>query len=913
MRVSNRSFALCLFAVVIAAAPLAAQTVQLTKKVSKVNGVSVNSNPSTINNGDVLDWVLTYQYNPTSAPPAQADIKDLLQPSLQYVPNSLKVPPSWKGQWYNGSWVAAEPAGVTGVGAVTAPNLVPSGVGQTALIPAPAAASISTASGGGDGYRAIPFNGKIYVINHHITGQYLNCFDAGTGAQCPGFPVHVPLASVATNLQTGVNNNGDNVTPLKTYEYLDRTTGKLYFAVQKTASPYDFGVLCANLLTMQTCGFTSVGTFGSTAGGFGWFQGVGGVNGKVYVQLPTGKLGCVDTATGATCPGHPFTLIPALNSNNVNQVRGVSEIVGTNIYTMWQMSGAGYQVTCWNAANDTPCSNAWPKIPNPAGTYGNLYRLLNPAGTTTGICAATASPQNNVVQCYDLTPAGAVVSPPPSFASWMPAHGGTLLASWTLGQAGYFGSRVFSANLTSTRIDCYDFATQAQCPEPGWATAPPNFTSIHYATIADPDRQGCMWSYGDDGKLSAFLAADKKPCGTTTGVKVTITPSESYCATGGNISGWDQLLLNGIAVGGGTTAILTLRDANGNLAVQANGITPYAQNLAVTSFPLNLGSGGLGIGYGNGPGQYTTLQVELTFSGLTGNAAWTQNPPPSIEVTWKGGPPEFCFRTKVVGCANPTVTNQATAVTTPFNGPAINSASNPPFSATHSFGGECPAKLTIVKSVPGAPAGYIGTFTFNVTCGLVQQQVSITWPNTTVTLSNVAPSTCTVSENPLLPALPSGYLWSGVPVVTPAGGVVQIPAGGSGQVSFANHVRRCNDKGAVRIEKKVQGVPPGFSGTFHFNVACWSGSTLITQQAQITLPNQSSVTVTGIPTGSTCTITETGPLPPLPPGWFWEAPLYQPASGQVSLIGTCCPTITVIDRAKFCCDEVQASSQPENE
>ncbi|HEX6642478.1 MAG TPA: DUF5979 domain-containing protein, partial [Thermoanaerobaculia bacterium] len=254
---------------------------------------------------------------------------------------------------------------------------------------------------------------------------------------------------------------------------------------------------------------------------------------------------------------------------------------------------------------------------------------------------------------------------------------------------------------------------------------------------------------------------------------------------------------------------------------------------------------------------------------------------------------------------------QATAVTTPVNGgAAINDAApKPAFSATHVFGNDCPSKLTVTKSVPGAPPGFTGTFNFNVTCstpnGIVQQQLSIQWPNTSVSLPNIpAGSTCTASENPNLPSLPPGYSWSGVPAITPAGGVIQITAGGANQISFVNTVRRCDDRGAVKIKKQVVGAPAGFSGTFTFNVACWAGTNLVTQQAQINYPSQSTVTVNGIPTGSTCTITETGALPALPGGWFWESPAYLPASGQVSLIGTCCPELVVINRAKFCCNDV---------
>lgn|GEM_PF-7036520 len=218
------------------------------------------------------------------------------------------------------------------------------------------------------------------------------------------------------------------------------------------------------------------------------------------------------------------------------------------------------------------------------------------------------------------------------------------------------------------------------------------------------------------------------------------------------------------------------------------------------------------------------------------------------------------------------------------------------------------ASLTVTKKLAGAPAGFTGTFKFYVTCstpnGLLQQTLSVTWPNTAATLTGLpAGSVCTVSEDPTLPALPAGSSWSGVPVSTPANGVIKITKDGKNQITFTNTVRTCDDQGKVKITKRVEGVPPGFTGTFNFNVTCWSGTTLITKQAQITIPGSSTVTVTGVPIGSSCTVTETGPLPSLPAGWLWLAPTYQPASSHVDLEGNCCPEVVVVDRAKFCCNQ----------
>jgi hypothetical protein len=610
-----------------------------------------------------------------------------------------------------------------------------------------------------------------------------------------------------------------------------------------------------------------------------------------------------------------------------------SEIFGNRIYSLWQSyynpvysttpnTAVPYLLGCFDTTTNMPCAGWGPKTPDPMGIVGILYPLLSSAGASLGVCVHTTNPPTSIpppstlpptaFNCYDLS-TGAALTPPTSYKTWVQSFPGGWYQAAGYGQAGFYKARVFNgygSAVNNGAIGCYDFATSAPCGPP-WPlaglTGTSSVTYQHYATIADPERPGCMWYYGNDGRLGSFEAADGSPCGGTTSLDTIVTPADSYCA-GGTVSGWGTLSLAGLTLGGGITATLTIYDGSnpGNLALKSNNLTPYAQNLAVTSLPLNLGTGGLGIGYGTGPGRYTSLRIGLQVNGVTNHAPWTQAPPPSVQITWLGGAPQFCFQTKVATCSGLVVTNQATAVTTPAVGsPISNVAPVPAFSATHALGEDCTAGLTVTKKLDGAPAAFTGTFKFYVTCstsnGLLQQQLSIAWPNTTAILTGIpVGSVCTVSEDPMLPALPVGFSWSGVPVSTPANGIITITQG-KNQVSFTNAAHTCDDRGSVKITKRLEGVPPGFTGTFNFNVTCWSGTTLITKQAQITLPGTPTVTVTGIPIGSLCTVTEAAPLPALPAGWLWLAPAYQPASGQVSLSTTCCPEVVVDDRAKLCC------------
>jgi len=599
----------------LAAVPAYGQAPVFTKTLKKVNGVTVTSPPASLNNGDVLDWVMTYQFIHNSAQPAQANIQDLLSPTLRYVTGSLQVPPSWSKQWFNGSWIASEPAAAQGVGAtISFPHVGPSGTGQTVLVPAPPVASVNTTGSGGDGYRAIPYNDNtndnVYVINHHISGTYLNCFVAATGLRCAGYPVHPPN----TNGALFNSNNNDNSTPYKPIEYLDRNTGKLYFPVIDTAA--NLGILCADLKNKKSCGFYALETSGT---GLQDISGIGGIGGKVYVQLHDGKIGCFDTTTATACAGQPY---PALSYNSP-QTESSSEIVGTKIYSVWQSSPSPYYLGCFDTAIPGPCTGWSPNPKTVTGTTGILYPLLNGGGTVTGMCVHTTAGGSSF-DCYDLSTGAVLSGVPVTYTNWVNTFGGGPLNGLGLGQTGYYKTRVFNSNSSAT-MGCYDFATQAPC---GGSFPLSGITASHYATIADPDRPGCMWYYGDDGKLGSFLAANGSACDSTTVVDTIVTPASSYCA-GGAVSGWGKLSISGLTLGGGITATLTLYDGSNpaNLAVNASAV-PYAQNLPVTSLPLTLGN----IGYGTAPGQYKSLRIVLQINGVSNHAPWTQVPPPNAEI-----------------------------------------------------------------------------------------------------------------------------------------------------------------------------------------------------------------------------------------------------------------------------------------
>lgn len=193
---------------------------------------------------------------PAGQTAAAVDVSDAIPSGMEYVAGSLKLPSNAVGAWSinNGtSYVGVEPSPTS---AVT--NLRVTGSSYMAAtsamgtLPTPPVASASGGTGE-DGYRAIPYNGKVYSIYHHNGGDALYCGDQATGTACPGFPTSVPAASGSPFVQVGMYTGNWYTTFNVVHDYLDRNTGRLYFyAVNNTTSKPV--VVCADLAAQTSCG-----------------------------------------------------------------------------------------------------------------------------------------------------------------------------------------------------------------------------------------------------------------------------------------------------------------------------------------------------------------------------------------------------------------------------------------------------------------------------------------------------------------------------------------------------------------------------------------------------------------------------------------------------------------------------------
>ncbi|MFO0887012.1 MAG: ATP-binding protein [Candidatus Saccharimonadales bacterium] len=121
------------------------------------------------------------------------------------------------------------------------------------------------------GMGPIMYKDKFYQIMQSVIVQdagsqddfTINCFDLKTYSQCEGYPTY--MSTSAGPLGTGPK---DINTPMAGQFYVDDGTygndGRLYVAGQSGAN---YGVVCVDLVLQQNCGFTILGSTGTTYGG----------------------------------------------------------------------------------------------------------------------------------------------------------------------------------------------------------------------------------------------------------------------------------------------------------------------------------------------------------------------------------------------------------------------------------------------------------------------------------------------------------------------------------------------------------------------------------------------------------------------------------------------------------------------
>lgn len=795
-------------------------------------------------NGDTISYVIQYS-NPGGAA-AMLDIKDPIPAGTAYLAGSLQVPTQLSKQWSTdggATWLTTEPgSGITNVREQTLnPTLFAGASGYLSNLAAPPATSLATAGSSGDGYRAIPLNNNVYVINHHNGGTYLDCFSETTGTRCTNYPVH-PSASAGTAFSTSAYSTSDpnwTGTPGKPLEYVDRVNNKIYYP----ASDFNghAGIMCVDVTNRVSCGFTGLYTASNlgVGGGTGNFPGYNGIqsstSGKLYLILNnSGTLYCYDAVAGNPCGGSPF-VVPA----TTDAYSELSLRLGTKIIVSSPNSPA--QVFCWDQAANALCSG-WSTQTLAGNSYVQLYPVLNAIGTPTGACLR--GNQNAAKACFNLD--GTSYTPPASFLTWMDNYvdGFYNSSSYSFGDATYYSTRTFAngqpGGAGPWKEGCYDWSVPGDCAGNAgevWPVTGSNVTQFHYSTIADPTLPGCMWMDGDDGIIGSFWALDGGNCAGHTSLNATITPTNLTCDGLAHTIAWTNVNLFGLTNANYTSARITIRDASTNLVI------PGFNNVAIASFPFDISS----ISYATDP----SIIVSVQFAGVSSAAPWSANPPPYMTVNWNGPGPQMCFSVTPSGCTMASLTNSVTATTTvPGNSPSTISANANSF--THILDASCanPGTITLTKEVCTDPSPANCTAT------------STNWvPSTSLLSGSTASWRVKVTNTSATDEARNVTLTDAVaPSCVSAAGSFTLAAGATATFvcSSANVATPTTNTAAATGTLVVTGVPNGTPGP---SVASNPGSATATVTSSVPLTVAKSFTPSTINSGSASllTITLTNP------------------------------------------------------
>ncbi len=198
--------------------------------------------------------------------------------------------------------------------------------------------------------------------------------------------------------------------------------------------------------------------------------------------------------------------------------------------------------------------------------------------------------------------------------------------------------------------------------------------------------------------------------------------------------------------------------------------------------------------------------------------------------------------------------------------------------------------LKLSKALTGGPAGYTGPFTIAYDCGIGFTGTKSVTAGSFETVPNIPTGTvCTVTEPTLpdansTPPAPVGYSF-GTPTFTDSSGtandgiVTITPKDAVVEVRTNNTLTR--DRGSFTIAKSLTNDDGAQTPTlFVVNYDCGVDANGAALTGSRNVPANGSASVSGIPTGNTCSVTEVAP--DAIPGYTWQQPItYSPASIEI--------------------------------
>jgi hypothetical protein len=307
------------------------------------------------------------------------------------------------------------------------------------------------ASASGDGWSVSIYVGPTHNLYlncyHHTAPITLDCH-LGDGSTCPGFP----LVSSAT-YRTGVVSD----------VIVDQKTGLAYVWGLHTTR-FASGVQCFNLRTATDCGFytltpngelstTSLGTI-TNAGPYGRILledgrllAYNGVLNQGNYGTSVNRILCFNVTSKTPCGNITFL---ASGITAIGEWASHMELIGGKIYVQVYTS----RVYCLDPDDFTPCVG-WPVLQTLAQGGGGPFAHYSTADVLNGICIRGIGTANTIPYCFHLN--GTAKGYLTNAANWP-------IQDTTYGEYGYgtnAGSRFFGAS--GTRAICYDFLTASAC------------------------------------------------------------------------------------------------------------------------------------------------------------------------------------------------------------------------------------------------------------------------------------------------------------------------------------------------------------------------------------------------------------------------------------------------------------------
>ncbi len=483
-------------------------------------------NVSQSGNTYTVDWVIYYANNTNTT---QNGVTITEGPINTIVSGSLQQPTGWTGSLVAGNTIAQW----TG-------NAPPINGYMSATVTTSMATSFNV-TGGGDGFRAIPyrhvFSGnklRIYFINHHepmgsstTTGTIFKCVDTTTGSYCPGFPKKLPK---------GDSSGKHSASGMYDEEYYIDPFGKLYYAVTSMQDK-EFGLGCYNLETDTECGFYKLGTnpyTSSPQSSWAYVKGPWKVGNELYMVGGDYKLYCLN-ATNPSLPcfglggyftGFVFPSIsfkdPASVGNSIMPQMSVGpgvfgEVVGNKLYFITDSDANNnskhIRAFCFDTVSKASCpGTGWgilathsgsASYPRVWGSFIYYDASMNPKY----ICTRLDGPKQ---YCFSLLN-GSYTSGVPSSVFPSVGLGTGLGPEVTIGTKSYFPDFMYNASSSNPgRVLCWDWSTGSPCA-PTW-----EYKSWTHPTKGNPrdysvnvDDKGCIWVLGDNAPAMWYFDPSK--------------------------------------------------------------------------------------------------------------------------------------------------------------------------------------------------------------------------------------------------------------------------------------------------------------------------------------------------------------------------------------------------------------------